>query len=330
MTVWIVSAQQLVLRTTTPLPISPVLPVTLPNSACPVNTWGDPISGLCVSTCPNNTYYVNASIPICVTICPANYYAYPINRRCYSGGSCPTTPVAYFADDTTNLCVLSCPSGYFADTFTGRCLIYCSSGFFAYAANKSCVSNCPAGEYRSSVTRSCVRNCTTGYYSDANSGNCLTICPSGTFGDATTGACVLSCSGTNYGDPSVRLCVSASGCSIGLYANNYTQTCLAALNCSSNTVGDPTTKKCVTPQSNTIHIKIVLDLLICSLISPIKYALRVVLVPPGVTPWVEPAWVAVPGTQLLMSPGPTTILVNASPNVPPIPSASQTTSQELV
>lgn len=80
-----------------------------------------------MATCPVGTLYANVTVPLCVTICPANYYASPIDRVCYIGGSCPTTPVRYYADDTTGKCVTSCPSGYFADSTNGRCVIYCSS-----------------------------------------------------------------------------------------------------------------------------------------------------------------------------------------------------------
>jgi len=50
-----------------------------------------------------------------------------------------------------------------------------------------------------------------------------------------------------FADPNVGLCVVT--CSIGLYANNDTQSCVTAVNCFDNTVGDPTTNKCVNSSS---------------------------------------------------------------------------------
>ena len=123
---------------------------TLINPACPTNTYGNSLTGLCVTTCPNNTYYdtttINATlIRVCVDRCGANQYAYPIDRQCYTGGSCPTSPVRYYSDDTTNLCVISCPNNYYADNSTGRCLIYCSIGFYASTQSRTCVSTCITG-----------------------------------------------------------------------------------------------------------------------------------------------------------------------------------------
>jgi len=228
-----------------------------------------------VTTCPTGTYYVNISVPICVTACPANYYAYPINRLCYVGGSCPTSPVRYFSDDTTGLCVTTCPNGYFADNSTGRCLIYCSSNFFADQSTKTCVINCPVGYFRSVVTRSCVRSCTVGYYADFATNNCTTQCSYGTFGDNTTGTCNKICTFPTFGDATVKLCVSI--CSVGLFADNFTQTCVTATNCYSNTIGDPTINKCINPQSINKMMKIALPAHTCLQIWQTKSVLLDVL-----------------------------------------------------
>mgnify|MGYP000412752396 CR=1 FL=1 len=130
-------------------------------SGCPSGTWGDSIAWACVQTCPSSTYYANVTVPLCVTKCPSNYYAYPIDRKCYQGGSCPTSPVAYYADDTTSLCVLDCPVGYFSDSTTGRCLIYCSSGFFANEASRACLATCPSGYYNYDLLKSARNNVLT-------------------------------------------------------------------------------------------------------------------------------------------------------------------------
>jgi hypothetical protein len=113
-----------------------------------------------VATCPSNTYYKNDSSPYCVIRCPDNYYANPLDKNCKLGGTCPTSPIRYFADDTTNMCVQFCPNNTFADITTGRCLVYCSSTYFADKTTWRCVQNCPTNYYRSNVTKSCLLICT--------------------------------------------------------------------------------------------------------------------------------------------------------------------------
>ena len=82
---------------------------------------------------------MNTSVPACLSRCPDNYYQDPISNNCKVGSTCPASPVAYFADDTTNKCVKTCPNNTFADSSTRRCLIFCSSGFFADSTTWKCV-----------------------------------------------------------------------------------------------------------------------------------------------------------------------------------------------
>ena len=78
-------------------------------SDCPGTTWGDPDSRHCVETCPTGTYYqVSGSHRVCTSRCYANYYA-NLQGVCVAAMSCPATPVPYYGDDTTNLCVTECP-----------------------------------------------------------------------------------------------------------------------------------------------------------------------------------------------------------------------------
>ena len=118
------------------------------------------MSRKCVTACPVGTFYKNDSTPKCVSRCPDNYYGYPVDRNCKLGGSCPTSPVRYFADETTNLCVVYCPVNTFADNSTGRCLVFCSSNYYADPTTWQCVQTCPLDYYRSNITQSCLQKCT--------------------------------------------------------------------------------------------------------------------------------------------------------------------------
>lgn len=106
--------------------------------------------------------------PNCTDRCPSNYYGSPVDRMCEAGGSCPTSPVIYYADDTTNLCVEECPDGYFADSHTGRCLVYCSDDYFGDDSSGVgvCVQDCPEDYYRDEITRRCLRVCPESSYID--------------------------------------------------------------------------------------------------------------------------------------------------------------------
>lgn len=99
---------------------------------CPSTTWGDPNTRICVSTCPVNTYYqIYGLARICVARCYPNYYA-DLNRTCVAAASCPTSPVFYYGDDSTNLCVKNCPAGlgYYAEPATHKCVYFCTLGTF--------------------------------------------------------------------------------------------------------------------------------------------------------------------------------------------------------
>ena len=69
--------------------------------------------------------------PNCTSKCPQNYYADPIDRTCKVATDCPTTPVRYYADDTTNLCVTDCPPNYYTDPASSRCVVFCSINYFS-------------------------------------------------------------------------------------------------------------------------------------------------------------------------------------------------------
>jgi len=130
---------------------------------CPAGTWGNQELHTCVVTCPTDNFYANVTVPLCVTVCPSNYYAYMVDRKCYIGGSCPTTPVRHYSDDLTGRCLSACASGYFADSNSGRCSIFClTNGYYADPTTGLCVQNCPSGYFRSNITKSCLQTCTQG------------------------------------------------------------------------------------------------------------------------------------------------------------------------
>ena len=163
----------------------------MPNSDCPSGTFSNFDNNLCVTTCPADTYYMEGSRPNCTERCPQNFYGSPIDKKCKEGNLCPTSPIRYYADDTSNLCVEKCPTGYYSDTTTNRCLVFCSSGYFAddTSGTGRCVQNCPDEYFRDNSTRSCLRKCPKGSYINEQSGNCTDQCSSPYYGDNSTGKC---------------------------------------------------------------------------------------------------------------------------------------------
>lgn len=159
---------------------------------CPTSTYADYNSSRCVIECPVGTYYMDGTKPNCTARCPTNYYGHPTNRTCMQGGTCPTTSVPFYADDTTNLCVMNCPANYFADTTTGRCLVYCSNNYFGDSSSGVgiCVLTCPDTYYRDNVTRKCLRVCPEGQFINVDAGNCTSLCPTDFYGDNVTKKCV--------------------------------------------------------------------------------------------------------------------------------------------
>lgn len=125
---------------------------------CPGTKWGDPDTRTCVDTCPVSTYYqVYGSARLCTSRCYPNYYA-DLSKVCVSALSCPSSPVMYYGDDLTNLCVRECPiDGYtFAEDSTQMCVFFCTLGTFADSISRRCLGTCPVGPpkyYGSNITR---------------------------------------------------------------------------------------------------------------------------------------------------------------------------------
>lgn len=132
---------------------------------CPPTTWGEPDTRQCVTTCPVGTYYqVYGSARLCVSRCYPNYYA-GLDRVCVNAlGGCPTTPVMYYGDDLSNLCVQECPynSSTYAEDSTQKCVFFCTLGTFADTISKRCLAECPRGPpryYGSNISRQCHLKC---------------------------------------------------------------------------------------------------------------------------------------------------------------------------
>jgi hypothetical protein len=89
---------------------------------CPLNTYADPSTNMCINTCPliGWNYFGDPSTQTCVPICPnitkavgsitvgISYSDYT-TRTCVR--SCPNT----FGDNSTNNCVSKCPANTYAD-----------------------------------------------------------------------------------------------------------------------------------------------------------------------------------------------------------------------
>lgn len=77
-------------------------------SSCAAPTYADELLGICVSNCSVDTYFMayNTTDRRCVKVCYPNFYA-NLSRVCVAATSCPSSPVSYYGDDSTGLCVKS-------------------------------------------------------------------------------------------------------------------------------------------------------------------------------------------------------------------------------
>lgn len=110
---------------------------------------------MCVGTCL--TGYSNIRTKQCIGTCTSGFYGY--NRVCYE--ECPRVSPIVFADNTTHLCVETCPDGTYGDLFSLKCVKICpiSRGTFADTGTKRCVGQCPGSQYANPANRKCVSTC---------------------------------------------------------------------------------------------------------------------------------------------------------------------------
>jgi hypothetical protein len=115
-------------------------------SVCSSGSYGDSTGYReCTANCPSPYFAQNDANRLCVTRCGANTYGY--NNSCWTALTCP----AGFGDDTTNLCVLTCPSlnNTYGDHLTNMCVNTCPTItgtspqiYFADSSVRQCVTTC--------------------------------------------------------------------------------------------------------------------------------------------------------------------------------------------
>lgn len=116
---------------------------------CTTGTYADPSTLTCVASCPAQpSLWADPTSGKCVPLCPGpNHFNFDPNRTCTFG--CPNDTssgnVVYFADSSTQKCVLNCPPALqtFADSATNLCTGVCTEGTFASQLTKECVALCP-------------------------------------------------------------------------------------------------------------------------------------------------------------------------------------------
>jgi hypothetical protein len=168
-------------------------------STCSGGQLRDNSTQRCVALCPvNPSYWADLTTPPCkcVYTCPLNYFASSQpNRICVSGCSTYLT----FGDINARVCTNICPFNYYADNSTYLCVLLCPSTPDYYADNTSlsCVLNCPKTAnwitYADPTTRKCVTECPPGYLARNDTQRCVQTCPSGSYADPIIRICVLEC-----------------------------------------------------------------------------------------------------------------------------------------
>lgn len=103
------------------------------------------------------TGYSNPWTQQCIAVCSSGYYGY--NKICYT--TCPTVTPTVFADDSTNLCVQTCPTGTYGDLSTLKCVPICpiTQNTFANDETQQCTGFCPVNHFADESTRRCVQEC---------------------------------------------------------------------------------------------------------------------------------------------------------------------------
>lgn len=190
----------------------------------------------CVQTCSSNSYFRYNKLRICSNGCPNDTSVNPAEL--------------YYADSSTQNCVLQCPIGLatYADNITNLCTSLCTLGTFADDITKTCVSQCPntpVMTYAHSNTRQCQQVCQTGF-GDPISRTCVPTCPSNSWGDPNSKKCVTFCPDNYYAYNSTQMCLYLS-CNVvsSLYADNTTHSCVTTCPASADLFGDPSSGICV-------------------------------------------------------------------------------------
>ena len=145
----------------------------------------------------------NTGVGVCQSYCPSPYYESNLTKQCVD--VCPDTPVKTYAQDNGRKCVYICEDGKYGNNFTKACESDCTAVTDGYADETTnlCVTTCPLGFFAYAPTHECLRApCPGGFYADPSTRTCVDECP-GTeryYADPTTFTCVLQCPGGTYGD----------------------------------------------------------------------------------------------------------------------------------
>lgn len=200
---------------------------------CSNGTYGDPVSRNCLAQCPTlaatgtSNYYSDNSTGqfICVIVCPSLPSTFGLNTTNQCVSQCP---YPLYGDQTNNrTCVAVCPSmsplGYFAQNISRICVAVCINGTWGYQSSRECVENafyCQA-QWADNTTNLCVTTCpsTAGTFADPTTKFCVSLCPNLNstnstalyFADLTSRTCVQSCPNNVY--------------LLGTFGNNETRTC---------------------------------------------------------------------------------------------------------
>ena len=92
---------------------------------CPINTYANDANTLCDACNANLGTWGDPVTKRCVTICPLN--------PTYSSAAPTSTPITYYTDVSSQLCVLTCSSTYVTGTLTG---------LFGNNNTRGCVAKC--------------------------------------------------------------------------------------------------------------------------------------------------------------------------------------------
>ncbi len=174
--------------------------------------------------CPDEPVKTYAHYGKCLERCPQDYYGENVTRTCRLNCS---NQVKIYADDTTNLCVTTCPVGLFAENVTKTCVNRCPTGSFADPTTRICVAECPGTErlFADPSNDQCVPQCSMNYYGDSINWVCLLSCPEAVSGYRLEVGrlCVAECPTPYFAFESTRLCVT--NCGRKLYGDPVTRTC---------------------------------------------------------------------------------------------------------
>lgn len=135
--------------------------------------FADFLNNKCVLVCPPG-YFANNNNKRCETICTAGY-AYSLDLTCVA--TCPA-PYSGYNNGTARLCVLRCPTNFYS--FNRVCGTGCTSPYYADNSTNMCVLSC-VNSYASDDVYVCVPGCAI-YpqfkISDNSTNTCVSICPS--------------------------------------------------------------------------------------------------------------------------------------------------------